>query len=88
MPFYIKKPVTIEAVQYSKTKPADLSEFFAKRKADDQVGYDPAANRFYIKTLEGDMLICEGDYVIRGVRGEFYPCKADIFSETYDLMDC
>jgi hypothetical protein len=40
-----------------------------------------------IKTLEGDMLVCDGDYIIRGVNGEFYTCKPDIFHKTYDIVE-
>ena len=39
-----------------------------------------------IETLEGDMLAKNGDYIIKGVNGEFYPCKPDIFSKTYDIV--
>lgn len=39
-----------------------------------------------IRTLEGDMKAMPGDYIIRGVQGEFYPCKPDIFAETYDVI--
>ena len=38
-----------------------------------------------IHTLEGEMKVSRGDYVIRGVQGEFYPCKPDIFEATYDI---
>ncbi len=41
---------------------------------------------FYIRTLEGDMAVSSGDVVIRGVQGEFYPCKPDIFQQTYDTI--
>ena len=40
-----------------------------------------------IKTLEGDMTADVGDYIIRGVNGEFYPCKPDIFHKTYDIVE-
>lgn len=40
-----------------------------------------------IETLEGTMEISDGDYIIKGVQGEFYPCKPDIFEETYDLIN-
>ena len=39
-----------------------------------------------IKTLEGDMVITKGDYIIKGVNGEFYPCKPDIFEKTYEII--
>ena len=45
---------------------------------------DPATSELMIRTLEGDMRTAVGDYVIRGVQGEFYPCKPDIFDATYE----
>lgn len=42
---------------------------------------------FSIRTLEGDMKISEGDYIIKGVSGEFYPCKPEIFEKTYEVVD-
>lgn len=46
----------------------------------------PDSTDLYIRTLEGDMRVSEGDYVIKGVNGEFYPCKPDIFVKTYELV--
>lgn len=40
-----------------------------------------------IKTLEGEHIVCPGDYIIKGVKGEFYPCKPDIFELTYDFVE-
>lgn len=48
---------------------------------------DPATGELMIRTLEGDMRVAVGDWVIRGVQGEFYPCKPDIFEATYVLAD-
>lgn len=48
------------------------------------VSIDPADGSMIIATLEGDMRVSPGDWVIRGVQGEFYPCKPDIFAATYD----
>lgn len=48
------------------------------------VSIDPASGRMIIATLEGGMHVELGDYVIRGVKGEFYPCKPDIFEATYE----
>lgn len=47
---------------------------------------DPANGDLMIRTLEGDMRATYGDYVIRGVAGEFYPCKPDIFEQTYEEL--
>lgn len=41
----------------------------------------------YIRTLEGTMAASPGDYIIKGVKGEFYPCKKDIFAQTYEIID-
>lgn len=40
-----------------------------------------------IQTLEGSMIVSPGDWIIRGVKGEIYPCKPDVFSMSYDLVD-
>lgn len=45
---------------------------------------DPADGALMIRTLEGDMRVTYGDYIIRGIQGEFYPCKPDIFAQTYE----
>lgn len=42
---------------------------------------------FYIKTLEGDMRVNEGDWIIKGIQGEIYPCKPDIFKLTYEVVE-
>ena len=47
---------------------------------------DPATGDFMIRTLEGDMRATYGDYIIKGVQGEFYPCKPDIFEATYERV--
>ena len=44
-------------------------------------------NELFIKTLEGVHMARVGDYIIKGVKGEFYPCKPDIFAQTYDIVD-
>ena len=46
-----------------------------------------AEGQFYIKTLEGNMIVSPNDYIIKGVNGEFYPCKPDIFEKTYDILN-
>lgn len=48
----------------------------------------PSDGRLMIRTLEGDMAVDLGDWVIRGVNGEFYPCKPDIFEKTYEERPC
>jgi hypothetical protein len=84
---YRKKPVEIEALQFDGTKDS-ANHILA------WIGHSGGeARRVHnrqpelgvtISTLEGDMHVSVGDFVIRGVRGEFYPCKPDIFAATYE----
>lgn len=90
---YVKKPVEIEAIQlkedniievfdfldganYKETKSAEELEDFSKAMLEQ--GY------IEIETLEGMMKASFGDYIIKGIKGEFYPCKPDIFIATYE----
>lgn len=76
---YRKKPVVIEAVQWTGNNDDDIMEFVPTgRFGDDDDG------GVYIMTLEGEMRASVGDYIIKGVQGEFYPCKPDIFEQTYE----
>jgi hypothetical protein len=74
---YRKKPVVIEAELFINS--ADIHEF-CKDKVREPVGKD----YLEIETLEGVMRANKGDYIIKGVSGEFYPCKPDIFKATYE----
>lgn len=91
MKLYRKKPVVIEAIQLLEDNFVEVEQF---------IGYETTDYRFYnhevdfvkksnpqgihINTLEGVMQARIGDYIIRGVKGEYYPCKPDIFIQTYD----
>lgn len=82
---YRKKPVVIEAIQFFDTVESieELSDFVDNQ--DVVVDYkNPEKPIMKIETLEGIMSASEGDYIIKGVNGEFYPCKPDIFEKTYD----
>jgi len=79
MPKYRKKPVVIEAERFTVLQ-AELP--FAGRG--DPVSMAAGMAGYYIETLEGRMKVEYGDWVIRGVKGEFYPCRADIFEATYE----
>lgn len=74
-----KKPVEIEFFKYESE--ADIS-CLKQWIGEELIEKD---NGIYIHTLEGDMCISKGDYVIKGVNGEFYPCKPDIFEKTYSV---
>lgn len=81
---YRKKPVVISAVRFEDT-PDSLVAIGRMGLDPIVVSYaDPAEPILTIKTLEGVMSANVGDYVIRGVKGEFYPCKPDIFDKTYE----
>lgn len=78
---YQKKPVVIEAIQYDDKPETDI-------ELQEQFGIDPVRVSYKnIETLEGEMKAHVGDYIIRDVHGELYPCKPDIFSETYQKVD-
>jgi hypothetical protein len=82
MPKFMKKPVVIEAVQWTGD---NINEIFELTRAH-SVGEDFLSSELTIPTLEGDMIARKGDYIIRGIKGEIYPCKPDIFEETYELV--
>jgi len=76
---YRKKPIVIEAVEYERDKNISSCLDFCP----DMI-YNQQDNEYDIVTLEGSMRITKGDYIIKGVNGEFYPCKPDIFRKTYE----
>ena len=82
---YRKKPVVIEAVQWDATQAA-WDAIMSMGDVPWKSG-EMDSKTFIIETLEGDHLVSLGDYVIRGVKGEFYPCKPDIFEATYDAAE-
>lgn len=85
---YRKKPVVIEACQVSNNN-VDVCVWMDEvgNKERSEFRIDPGTGSLYIWTLEGEMKAEVGDYVIRGVKGEFYPCKPDIFEATYEKVD-
>ena len=80
---YRKKPVEIEARLYDGTRDGWVRIALWLRESNVRVGMN-SDGRLFIPTLEGDMTASPGDYIIRGVQGEFYPCKPDIFEATYE----
>lgn len=80
---YRKKPVVIEAVRITGTNDDELLEFLNEHVVPFEVGGD---HSIVIHTLEGDMRANLGDWIIKGVEGEFYPCKPDIFDKTYEVV--
>ena len=86
---YRKKPVTIEAVQFDGLNPTEIKDFVGENCEVEIYNNEvtPPIARIVIHTLEGDMEVSKGDYVIKGVKGEFYPCKPDIFEQTYESVE-
>lgn len=83
---YRKKPVEIEAFQWlDTTNIDDTPKWFREAIANNIVKLNMNGT-ITIKTLEGDHLSIEGDYIIQGVKGELYPCKPDIFDLTYEIV--
>lgn len=77
-PFLIGNALEPETLRYPDQIESDNS------RPDKGIYIDPATGELMIRTLEGDMRVAVGDWVIRGVQGEFYPCKPDIFLATYE----
>jgi hypothetical protein len=83
---YRKKPVEIEAIQFISDNIEKVYEMLGDNLIVEPL--DGGDNlKHFISTLEGNMEISWNDYVIKGVKGEFYPCKPDIFELTYDKID-
>lgn len=78
---YRNKPVAIEAFQYVGDNYDALRTW-----TDDRVQLNTGTAETYVDTLEGPMIFNPGDYIIRGIRGEYYPCKPHIFAETYERV--
>jgi len=84
MTFFRKKPVVIEAMLFTdETKDSVYAWISCKRHAGTLDG-NPVIK---IETLEGEMAVTLGDWVIKGTAGEFYPCKPDIFEACYDAIE-
>ena len=87
---YKKKPIIIDAIQFDGLNLEEIKLFVGDNIIYDiidtawQVGKGRPHILMKIKTLEGDMNVSEMDYIIKGVNGEFYPCKPDIFNKTYE----
>lgn len=89
-----KKPVVIEAVQFN-----GLDDYMAicdwAKPHLEAAGNTPSLEELFrfetgpimlVRTIEGTMAANQGDWIIRGVKGEFYPCKPDIFEATYEAV--
>lgn len=83
---YRKKPINVGAIKFSKELwDKEISEN-NKSETYPMVKLDLIKWANVIETLEGNMVVSDGDYIIKGLQGEFYPCKPDIFEATYDIV--
>ena len=82
---YRKRPIEVEALQIHGNV-SEIKEFIGENG---DTYFNNLMNRtaVTIHTLEGNMKATDGDYIIKGVKGEFYPCRKDIFEETYELVE-
>jgi len=91
---YRKKPVVIESMQWTGKNHRDMHDFlegdsdaYLQRDGDNfYINHLQVNGGLIIKTLEGEHKANIGDYIIKGIQGEFYPCKPDIFEKTYELV--
>lgn len=83
---YRKKPVEVDAIRFSieLDNVEDVAKFF---EGNVEWNWEERNNVFQIKTLEGRMIAKPGDWIIRGVAGEYYPVRDDIFRTTYELYE-
>lgn len=86
MPIYVKKPLEIEARQLTRDNLPSIIDWIDSYNEDTVDRFDNRSNSIFlnIRTLEGIMCATEGDYIIRGIKDEFYPCKEDIFLASYE----
>lgn len=90
MPFFRKKPVVIEAHQFTTNNEvgSPLMDWIVNwiNQGSEQTKAWHNGTQIMFKTLEGDIRADVGDWIIRGVKGEFYPCKSDIFDASYEVV--
>jgi hypothetical protein len=94
---YKKKPVVIDAVQWTGENHREMFDFLTENAFDAEamkvsgehfyIDHNKVEGGLIIKTLEGEHLASIGDFIIRGVKGEYYPCKPDIFHQTYEKVE-
>lgn len=84
---YKKKPIIIEAIQFNNERSIYDMETRWGYNFIAAASYSTPITTVSIDTLDGNMKVSPGDWVIRGVNGEFYPCKHEIFEKTYELVE-
>ena len=93
MPKYRKKPIVIEAMQFTYPPTSEFMVWFGQPVRTTKARHPGAKAELEVLTLEDGAdgrakhVATEGDWIIRGVQGELYPCKPDIFAATYEAVD-
>lgn len=86
---YRKKSIVVEVVQWNGINRGEIESFCGYENVEFKVEILNGSTlglQLIIKTLEGDMVANRGDYIIKGICGEFYSCKEEIFEKTYELL--
>lgn len=85
MPNYRKKPVVIKAIQWTGNNFDDLAELVGDDPSLKKITCDESDGTLKVHTMEGTLIAKPGDYIIRGVKGELYPCDPEVFALTYEV---
>lgn len=80
--YYIKKPIPVEAIQWTGNNFNEIYDFIIGQPI-----VVTTFNELVISTLEGDMKAPVGSWIIRGPLGEYYPCRQEVFKETYEAIN-
>ena len=85
---YRKRPIVIEAIKWTGANIDEIESFAGYNNIIFALGVcsEDGVSELYIKTLEGNHKAIIGDFIIKGIAGEFYPCKSDIFLKTYERV--
>jgi len=83
---YKKKPIIVEAIQFTGENYLEIAEW-AGGNNKISLHFNGIETFLKLSTLEGDMFADIEDWIIKGIKSEFYPCKPDIFEETYELVE-
>lgn len=82
-----KRPVVVDAWKIGDADFPQVGHTVLQEGKCESCGKPLCEEHLIIHSLEGDMLMCPDDWLIQGVNGEFYPCKTDVFEQTYDIIE-
>ncbi len=88
--YYKKKPVVVEAIQFNGNNFQEISNWVNRWYNEDagpEVWDSDDGNVLIISSLENEYYVNKGDFIIRDIKNKFYPCKPDIFEQTYEIME-